>query len=409
MSIDTLNLIYHITPFEDARPTWMANLKQLGQRINIFNGKRIAAIATGPEIAPFEELRSLLRESTEVIEVANDPRLRERVSFMQLLEKVHSVDPKEATFYAHAKGVRSRGNSEGIMYWRNMMYHELLDDPGRIKHLLDNHALVGTHRRQNHPMPDRAQGNTANWHYSGTFFWFRNRDWFSRPNWRKIPATGWAVEGAPGFLFPVNSGACLVKDGIADPYNPASYSFRERIYDDPAARGILLQIGEGTNLKSGFELLDITDNAHHTYNVCELTLGRRLPFAADSVVEVYFSHVMEIVPDMCVFLHELARICRVDANIEMRTVHWLHNMAGCYGHRQIISHEQVDHWTRTAVKHWWQGSSKRLQLIGQELTPGSSYHRWKALLPKASNQDIMELCPDAAREVSWKFKVIPNT
>lgn len=109
-----------------------------------------------------------------------------------------STDPVEATFYAHAKGVAKdilcSGDPLGSRYWRNAMYHELLDDWERIAELLEEYPVVGSHRRHHPEQPQIYPDgqSSSEWHFAGTFFWFRNRDVFATNRWREVwQPTGW--------------------------------------------------------------------------------------------------------------------------------------------------------------------------------------------------------------------------
>ncbi len=229
-NITTRNLIYHITPFA-TNDIWLRNVRQLLKRIDLFNGRIVIAIATGEGLIPVEEVRQAFGNVTvEIITRPNSAQLRENVTFLRLLESVADPDPHTATFYAHAKGVGKDvcclGPPRGSRYWRNAMYHELLDDWTRINELLIDSAIVGTHRRQhneNHQIYPDGQ-STSPWHFAGTFFWFRNRNVFSTDRWREVwQPTGWGAEAWPGRMFDFEQSACVAYDGLEDLYNPDVY------------------------------------------------------------------------------------------------------------------------------------------------------------------------------------------
>jgi hypothetical protein len=144
---------------------------------------------------------------------------------LALLEKAADPDPAQATFYGHAKGV-TRPHERASRYWRNAMYHELLDDWERIADLLAEHAIVGTHRRRHDGcvrlFPDGK--SEAPWHFAGTFFWLRNRETFADDRWRRVwqPA-GWGAEAWPGRMFAFEDSACVAFEGLDDVYNPDRY------------------------------------------------------------------------------------------------------------------------------------------------------------------------------------------
>ena len=228
--ITTRNLIYHITPF-DSNDIWLRNVRQLLRRIDLFNGKRVIAVATGEGlVAPEQVQMAFGNHDVEVITRPNSAQLRENATFLPLLESVSDSAPHTATFYAHAKGVGKDacclGDPKGSRYWRNAMYHELLDDWLRIDELLIDSAIVGTHRRQhneNHHIYPDGQSSSA-WHFAGTFFWFRNDALFATEKWRDVwQPTGWGAEAWPGRMFDFEQSACVAYDGLEDLYNPDVY------------------------------------------------------------------------------------------------------------------------------------------------------------------------------------------
>src|SRR5690606_265454 len=120
-----------VTPIA-GNDVWRRNVQQLLPRMDLFNGRRVIAIATGDGLAsPDEVVRAFAGFEVEFLTRPNSRVLRENVTFMALLERVANPDPAEATFYAHAKGV-TRPDELGPELWRNAMYHELLDDWPRV-------------------------------------------------------------------------------------------------------------------------------------------------------------------------------------------------------------------------------------------------------------------------------------
>ncbi|MFV0443115.1 MAG: hypothetical protein ACK5Q5_06060 [Planctomycetaceae bacterium] len=227
----TRNLLYHVTPFT-SNDIWLRNIHQLVKRLDLFNGRRVIAVATGEGLASPEEVRAAFgTHEVETLPHPNSRELRENSTFLKLLEEVVSTDPTEATFYAHAKGVAKdilcSGDPRGSRYWRNAMYHELLDDWDRIAELLEEYPVVGTHRRYHAEQPQIYPDgqSVSDWHFAGTFFWFRNRDVFETNRWREVwQPTGWGAEAWVGRMFPFDQSTCVAYDGLVDHYNPDSYA-----------------------------------------------------------------------------------------------------------------------------------------------------------------------------------------
>jgi hypothetical protein len=75
------------------------------------------------------------------------------------------------TFCAHGKGVQGHNvNSEPVTWWTDAMYDTILHNiDGVINEMRNGAAIVGSFRRHGSQL-----GTTHRWHYSGTFYAFRN-------------------------------------------------------------------------------------------------------------------------------------------------------------------------------------------------------------------------------------------
>jgi ubiquinone/menaquinone biosynthesis C-methylase UbiE len=428
--IRTFNLIYHIAPFS-RNDAWRKNVRQLLRRMHVFNGKRVVAIATGQGLdAPELVQQEFTGHNVTFITRPNDFRLREVATFLPLLEAVCSTADDEATFYAHAKGVASGGDPKAVTYWRNSMYHALLDDLPKIKAALADHPCVGTHRRH-HPtgrypefgnIPVFPDGNAdSTWHFAGTFFWFRNRDVFSHPRWREIRPTGYFAEAYLSMLFSYEQSCCVLMDNPSDPYDAGTYP--EKIPDPPAeadqplaprtARPLLrVELGGGRYPRGeGFLNVDQPDCPSVDLPVDFEKLGRdgcRLPFDDDSVDEIFSSHCLEHVWPYDGLLHEIARVCKLGAPVEIRVPHWNQQMAMCNDHKHTVSPDQVDHWSKTALDFWWGGCRKRLELLRTEWIASAYFAEAKGLFPHLTDEQVMRFIPSTCHENRFHFTVIEN-
>lgn len=195
--IRTLNLVYHIWPVA-SNDLWRWNVERLLARIPIFNGKRIVAIATDDETASADEVkREFAGHDVTFVTMANDAKLREATTFLPLLDAVHTLDPAEATFYGHAKGVSRAKNVHSVeKAWAECMYHHCLDFPDRVRDALARKAMYGV----SFPIE-------TSWIYPGTFWWFHNASLFKRHDWRTLDnkisneGIGWSVEAFPNRFF----------------------------------------------------------------------------------------------------------------------------------------------------------------------------------------------------------------
>jgi hypothetical protein len=208
------NLIYHVWPVRDS--LWRWNIEQLLQRIDIFNGRRIVGIVHDSKSeSPEEVIKSFEGHGCEFVVRANDS-LGEAITFPEMLERVASEDPNEITFYAHAKGVKYGPNaSPPVRQWSEALYITNLDDWLRVLHQLEQFAMTGAFKMRGR---FRSHRECSDWHYSGTFFWFRHAHVFSR-SWRVVPQFYCGVEAWPGTLFQSEETGCLFFDGITElPY-----------------------------------------------------------------------------------------------------------------------------------------------------------------------------------------------
>lgn len=246
------NLIYHVCPLA-ANDGWQQNVRQLLRRIDLFDGRRIIALAVGEGLVPPADVVSAFAgRNCEFLQIENDPDLREVVTFLPLLEAIADPLPWQATFYAHTKGNSTAVNMEGARRWRNLMYHQLLDrweeclaelsrdsvaggegHPGRSPAMLGTHFMHWRPRRS--PFPTRLD-NRYHWIFAGTFFWFRHDRVFTNPHWRDVPRDRYAAEAWPGQMFPPADGCCVwPADGRnlngVNPYDPRLYA-AEEIPDD---------------------------------------------------------------------------------------------------------------------------------------------------------------------------------
>ncbi|MDE2215508.1 MAG: hypothetical protein KGJ61_10415, partial [Candidatus Omnitrophica bacterium] len=303
------NLIYHLAPFKKS-DAWQRNLKQLLPRLGQFNGQRCIAVATGENLVPLDEIQGLLSgHGLDIFGVPNDPILRERASFPILLEKVCSLDPDEATFYAHAKGVSTVCSPEGSMYWRNLMYARLLDDPEKIENLLRRYPMVGTHKiTRGDTFPD---GLKTPWHFAGTFYWFRHDALFSR-DWHDLPKSAWATELLPGLLFPPSAGYCLTMENPDNPYDPRIYQGADRIPDEepgpPTTAAVLVEMWGGQKpIGEGYVNVDYQ--------------GEKLAWGDSTVDSVFATCFGKSLPQVEKMTEEALRVLKPGATMEVRTPH----------------------------------------------------------------------------------------
>ena len=422
------NLLFHITPFSN-NDVWRRNVSQLLRRIDTFNGKRIVGVAVDqPNIDRLETVKRSFgshRVDNWITASDCDATWRETPTFYPMMRSVFSIEEHEASWYGHTKGV-THGNNDVITSWRNQMYRNNLDRWQEAMIALRTHSCVGAYRQYDHDLGVFGHIDKSllkcKWHYSGSFFWFRNDVVFGNAAWDQVPMSGYAVEFYLPMLIAYEDSFCIYRDHPPQPYSNDAH---EPLPDPPdwAAQlpGYLrVELGGGINPRIGFLNLDASDKCDLRIDLQEVADGiRPLPLANDSVDELYSSHFLEHIHPKATngsetsihrLLWEICRICRIGARVEIRVPHWNQNqaMSGLAGHCHTLSHKDVDHMTKEFPKLHWQDSPKRLRHIGTTYIPGILFDEAKQLLPHWQDDQIMRMIPDTCHECQFVFEVIPN-
>lgn len=215
------NLICHIWPGPEG--TWRRTVEHLLARLSLFQHARISIAVEKPgdefpviqafyrnrkwgETSPMNPDNGHLLCCYDLgpeqvtLETVWNQRHGEAVSFPRLIQGLNRYDGH--TFYCHSKGASYPPGSLSEQ-WADIMFHLCLDYP--VGPVLQDYPIAGAFRRIENRM-------YVPWHYSGTFFWFRNRDVFSR-NWRQPMEDRNDVERWPARLFPAEESGDL---GLAD-------------------------------------------------------------------------------------------------------------------------------------------------------------------------------------------------
>lgn len=197
------HLIYHLCPLG---PAWRWHLSELLPRVALFNGLRLISIAAGDGCAPADEVLALLHgHDIQTRIVANDPQLREMAGYPLLLRELSDYrGDGDVHLYGHAKGASSEATFDGVREWSRTMLTVLLDYWPAVRRELLDHACVGVFRRRMHLIGHPG----CSWHYSGSWRWGRNADWFER-RWDQHQYNWASTETQPGSLFGYSESACL--------------------------------------------------------------------------------------------------------------------------------------------------------------------------------------------------------
>ena len=205
------NLIYHIWPRNTA--VWKWNVEQLLAEINQFDGIRSIALSIDDSTDSIDDVRKAF-EGVRIdnwIVSPNDPKLGEVVNFAKLLETVRGAPGW--TFYAHAKGAKY-DDPHQVRDWTDMMYQVCLRHPAFISSFLEQYRTAGPFLCTK----EWKDSNRYNWHYSGSFFWFRN-ELLEDPRAFEIRQDYWGSELWPGNLVPLDQAGALFGANCGRMYN----------------------------------------------------------------------------------------------------------------------------------------------------------------------------------------------
>ncbi len=221
------HLLHHVLPVA-RNGVWQRNADQIIARMGLFTGRRVVAVATATpatakELDPPDAVREYYaRHAVEVVEVPNNPTLREVATWPALWDRLREfADTDDAVFYSHAKGV-TRPVNPGVTChpWARMLYASLLDHWPAVEAQLKLWPIAGSFKKVGHGF----QGSRSSWHYSGSFFWIRAREAFKADRVRRIDRRWWGNESWPGCHFPPEHAGVLFHEGrvpALDMYSPA--------------------------------------------------------------------------------------------------------------------------------------------------------------------------------------------
>ena len=418
----TRHLLFHLYPKRGERWRWHA--RELGRRLGLFNGRRILAIVTDEHSEDFATARSAFPGWDTYLDLRNDPALREVASFEPLFAQVAGLTgPGDVTLWAHSKGVIRTGNP-AVARWVEAQYATLLDHWPAVAELLRAHPLAGSFRRDIQGW--QASESRSDWHYSGSWFWFRNADLFAR-DWRRIDRFWSGIEAYPSLHFSREEAAVAVwswAQGDAGGQSLYREDFWRGVLDAELARwkqahadrrtlaGLLLPAARGGPLRielgggkfprgGGFVNVD----REHGDVLCDLE-REPLPFADASVDELYSSHCLEHVANLRHVLREIVRVCRVGARVEIRVPAPFSAMAMCHDHKQVIADEQVDHWCNTAISYWLADSPRRLKHLSTERVPGAAFTEARGLFPHLTDDQVLRFIPGTCHEHVYRMEVV---
>lgn len=212
------NLLFYLYPRKWS--IWPWHIEMLLRYKDVWNGRKILIIAEDKHtVQDAKLLPVVIPLGAEIHRVPNHPQLGETRYFLEKLGLLESLNPDEATFYAHSKAVTRTGAwLAGARMWAKAMYTLNLGDIAAVEKMLTFYCAVGCFR---HFLPHAG----SRWHYAGTYFWMKHSSIFSRP-WSSIEQSRFGVEsylgrhlrwGEMGTLTPDNVGPLwLYNGGVTD-------------------------------------------------------------------------------------------------------------------------------------------------------------------------------------------------
>jgi len=203
------NLLWYVWPRRATRAVWEAQQQRIGQAIHRFDGRKVCVISVDESADPEGIDR---RYWDEIIQIPNEPAQREVPGWRWLMNNV-SREPG-FTVWLHAKGVCRGSLQTHLRNWWELAYESLLDVE-TVRQSLQQHVIAGVFRRN-----DYARNLGVPWHYSGSFYAFRN-DWIFKRDWQptgRIDPGGWYAEAWPALIAPRDLTTCLRFEGSPNLY-----------------------------------------------------------------------------------------------------------------------------------------------------------------------------------------------
>jgi hypothetical protein len=206
--------MFHVWPHGDS---WKRHIDKLEPVLHRFD-RLLLGVATDVSTSTLEETSAAFGDRWEVTHVVNNLEkrtgLREVATYRPMIETLaHGVN--DVTFCAHGKGVQGHNvSSEPVTWWTDAMYDTILHNiDGVLEEMRNGAAIVGSFRRHGSQL-----GTTHRWHYSGTFYAFRNAITFSATACHSTDKTGGGLNRWPGDHFPLSHSACIFGDQVGDMY-----------------------------------------------------------------------------------------------------------------------------------------------------------------------------------------------
>lgn len=221
-----ITLLFHVWPHGEG---WKRHIEKL-QPILPKCERLMLGVATDDMTCSLDETVAMFGKGWEVFHADNKNSgagkngLREVATYQKMLPHLTNGQ-NDITLCLHAKGSQAHTEkSNAIEWWTDAMYETVAYNiEGVVREMENGAAIVGSFRRHGQHL-----GTQHRWHYSGTYYAFRNAIAFSNgvPSHRQI---WWGTESWPGDHFPLSASACLFGDRINDLYKVSQQPRKELI------------------------------------------------------------------------------------------------------------------------------------------------------------------------------------
>lgn len=209
------NLIFHAWP--NKRGLWRMSVSDIMSRIEMFNGKVCVGISVDQDTEDPQEVVKAFEGRVDEVFVSENAGKGEMHSFPSLLQSVATTDDQHVTFYAHTKASQYEVSSELSVcgqLWGDVMRETCLGYWPIVESILETKAMAGSFKKVGWGFP----GIPSDWHYSGTHYWFRNRD-VSIRNHQMSDREWYGTEIWPSILFRVHQAGTVFYDGTVPELN----------------------------------------------------------------------------------------------------------------------------------------------------------------------------------------------
>lgn len=226
-----LSLVFHCWPKVGGWERHVEQIKKIEHRFS----RKMMGISLGPGCVPAATVREAFGSSWEYHEFRNSKKLGEVPTLQWAIDQL-PTGPNDVTFYCHSKGTKDDTmRSEAVVWWTDAMYETVIHNVDPVLSLLESGAaFVGSFRYSARAIPTHSS-----WHFSGTYYAFRNAVVLN--NQKTVRPHYYGTEAFPGDCVPVAQSACVFNErelGHAFLYQ-ADKQPRKQLEEWRAQRGVI--------------------------------------------------------------------------------------------------------------------------------------------------------------------------